>query len=199
MRNLALAGIVASAFAQENQTCTALVMSGGGSNGAWEAGVVWGLAHYGNPADYAYDVVSGVSAGSINTSLMSIWAPEDAVKASEFMVETWQSLTTDQIYKTRTGGDAWALFAAASIYDSSPGLDTYRKVFAPYTEYKRAITISAVDANTGMKITLTDKEIAFEDLPIAVMGSASVPGVFPVTPYLGHLLIDGMTAYNTDV
>ena len=72
-------------------------------------------------------------------------------------------------------------------------------MFAPYTEFKRKITISAVDANTGLKITMTDKEIDFKDLPIAVMGSASVPGVFPVTPYLGHHLIDGMTAYNTDV
>ena len=130
---------------------------------------------------------------------MSIWAPEDVVQASEFMVDTWSSLTTDQIYKKRTGGDAWALFAAPSIYDSAPGLETYHKVFAPYTEFKRKITISAVDANTGMKITMTDKEIDFKDLPIAVMGSASVPGVFPVTPYLGHHLIDGMTAYNTDV
>ena len=199
MRNLIVAGVIAYANAKENKTCKALVMSGGGSNGAWEAGVVWGLAHYGNPVDYEYDVVAGVSAGSINTSLMSIWAPEDAVKCSEFMVETWQSLTTDQIYKKRPGGDAWALFEAASIYDSAPGLDTYRKVFAPYDGYKRSIAISAVDANTGMKITMTDKDIAFEDLPIAVMGSASVPGVFPITPFLGHHLIDGMTAYNTDV
>ena len=91
MKNLLVAAVfaIATASAQENKTCKALVMSGGGSNGAWEAGVVWGLSHYGNEADYAYDVVSGVSAGSINTSLMSVWAPADAVKASEFMVEMW--------------------------------------------------------------------------------------------------------------
>ena len=100
-------------------------MSGGGSNGAWEAGVVYGLIHYGNPDDYHYDVVSGVSAGSINTSLMSVWAPEEPVKCSEYMVETWQGLTTDQIYKKRPMGDTVALFSANSIYDSSPGLETY--------------------------------------------------------------------------
>ena len=43
------------------------MLSGGGSNGAWEAGVLWGFTHYGNPADFAYDVVTGVSAGAINT------------------------------------------------------------------------------------------------------------------------------------
>ena len=31
------------------------------------------------------------------------------------------------------------------------------------------------------------------------MSSASVPGVFPNTELLGHRLMDGMAAYNTDV
>ena len=31
------------------QTCHALALSGGGTNGAFEAGVIWGLMHYGNP------------------------------------------------------------------------------------------------------------------------------------------------------
>ena len=46
-------------------------MSGGGSNGAWEAGVVWGLVHYGNSEEFQYDVVSGISAGSINAAAMA--------------------------------------------------------------------------------------------------------------------------------
>ena len=81
---------VSGSTAQENKrTCTALVMSGGGSNGAWEAGVVWGFTHYGDPANYQYDVVSGVSAGSMNTACLSVWAPEETVEASEFMVKAW--------------------------------------------------------------------------------------------------------------
>ena len=43
-------------------------MSGGGSKGSYEAGVLYGLVN--NDPDktkYAYDVVTGVSAGSINT------------------------------------------------------------------------------------------------------------------------------------
>ena len=130
---------------------------------------------------------------------MSVWAPEDAVKASEFMVKQWQSLTTDQIYVKRSEGDAIALFEDVSLYDTSPGLDTYKRIFGDFTEFKRNIALSAVDANTGDKITFTDKEINFSDLPIAVLGSASVPVAFPPTAFKGHLLIDGMTAYNTDV
>lgn len=68
----ALLGV--SAYAGEKK-CRALVLSGGGTNGAWEAGVVWGLTHYGNPEDYTWDVHTGISAGSINTIGLVGWAP----------------------------------------------------------------------------------------------------------------------------
>ena len=69
-------------------------MSGGGSNGAWESGVIYGLVHYGNPDEYKWDVVSGVSAGSINSAGIGVWAPGDEVKGSEWLVDTWSNLTT---------------------------------------------------------------------------------------------------------
>ncbi len=51
-------------------------MSGGANKGAYEAGVIYGLNHLLNPADFAYDVVSGVSAGAINSGGVAMWAPE---------------------------------------------------------------------------------------------------------------------------
>jgi len=53
------------------------VLSGGGNNGAWEAGVLWGLANYGNETDYYYDVMTGVSAGSLNSASIAGFAPDD--------------------------------------------------------------------------------------------------------------------------
>ena len=47
--------------------CRALVLSSGGSNGAWEAGVIHGLINNGNPSDFEWDVISGVSFGAMNT------------------------------------------------------------------------------------------------------------------------------------
>ena len=66
-----------------------------GSNGAWEAGVNYGLVHYGDPDRYKWDVVSEVSAGSINSAGIGVWAPGDEVKGSEWLTETWGSLTND--------------------------------------------------------------------------------------------------------
>lgn len=60
-------------------TCNALVLSGGANNGAWEAGVLWGLVNYGDPADFQWDVVTGVSAGAINTGLIVMYPPGEEV------------------------------------------------------------------------------------------------------------------------
>jgi len=43
------AALIASAATATQDVCRALLLSGGGNNGAWEAGVLYGLVNYGNP------------------------------------------------------------------------------------------------------------------------------------------------------
>ena len=57
----------------DEKYCYALALSGGGSFGTYETGVVWGLLHYGNPDDYRWDVFTGVSAGSLNAGMFAVW------------------------------------------------------------------------------------------------------------------------------
>ena len=173
-------------------------MSGGGSNGAWEAGVLHGLAHQGNPDDYHYDVVSGVSAGAINAATLSTFAPEDIVAAADYIVKSWSELKTSDIYDHMPGGVVVALFEMRSLYDTTPAISTFGRIFGP-NGYKKHLALSAVDVNTGEKVYMTDEHIPFDELPHAVLGSASVPIAFPPTKWGGHLMMDGMTAYNTDV
>ena len=50
-------------------------MSGGGSKGSYEAGALWGLYFTDVNATsdkYAYDVMTGVSAGALNTGVSKI-------------------------------------------------------------------------------------------------------------------------------
>ena len=74
-------------------------MSGGGSNGAWEAGVLWGLVHYGDPEQFKYDVVAGGSIGSVNAAGLSVWEVGNELKATEWLSDTWKNLTTDDVYE----------------------------------------------------------------------------------------------------
>lgn len=65
-------------------------MSGGGSKGAFEAGVLYGLVmNDQNKTKYEYDVVTGVSAGSINTGAVSLFKPGDEVNMVQFLSDTW--------------------------------------------------------------------------------------------------------------
>ena len=125
-------------------TCTALVLSGGGSNGAWEAGVLWGLVHYGNASDYQYDVVAGVSIGSINASGLAAFAIGNEKEAVDYIFSTWEDIDTASIYQERDLGLVASLYSE-SVYDTSPGLATMQRLLAPFSEYKRALSLSAVD------------------------------------------------------
>jgi len=177
-------------------------LSGGGSNGAWEAGVIWGLLHYGNPDEYKWDVVSGVSAGSVNTAGIGVWAPGEELKGSEWLVNTWRNLTNASMYKLWSPHEvkAWALYHRPSIYDTSPGLEMIKEILAAHPDgFKRKVAVSAVDANTGDKVTFTDENVEFKDFHTVVIGSASIPMEFPPTQFKDHLLIDGGTAYGLDV
>ena len=65
--------------------CYALALSGGGSFGCYEIGVVWGLLHYGNPDDYRWDVFTGISAGSMNAASMAVWPKGKEVEMIEYI------------------------------------------------------------------------------------------------------------------
>lgn len=174
------------------------MLSGGGSNGAWESGVLWGLVNYGDKDDYHYDVVSGVSIGSVNASALAVYAKGEEPEAIDFIYSTWQTITTESIYTNWPGGVAAGLYKQ-SMFDTSPGFVTMQSVLSPYSEYKRAFGLSAVNIETGQVVTMNEKNTPIQDLYKAVIASASVPGAFPPTELNGMKLVDGMTAYNTNV
>ena len=67
-------------------------MSGGGACGAYEAGVLYGLFHNAPDKDqYRYDVLSGVSAGSINSAMISTFPVGQEEQMLDFLSEQWQN------------------------------------------------------------------------------------------------------------
>ena len=70
--------------------CYGLALNGGGSRGAYQAGVVWGFINYGNPADFEWDVVTGISAGAINAAAMSVWDKTDTVNMADWLSNMYQ-------------------------------------------------------------------------------------------------------------
>ena len=81
-----------------------MVLSGGGSNGAWEAGVVYGLVHNAeNIDDYKWDVLTGISAGSWNSAYIAGWDKGTEVEMSEWLSGVWNRTTTTDLYNPIDG------------------------------------------------------------------------------------------------
>ena len=87
MKNIIFQAALMISLSEAKNHCNALVMSGGSNNGAWEAGVIWGLLHTGDPKDFEWDAMSGISAGSINTAALTPWEVGNEYKASEWLSE----------------------------------------------------------------------------------------------------------------
>ena len=165
-----------------DKKCRALVLSGGGSKGAWEAGVIWGLTHYGEPSDYYWDVHTGISAGSINTLGQVGFLPSETVEASEYISNVAAHLTNDMIYQPWVGHGATGIVRGCvtriSCMNSDPMLHYLTDTLCEFTQVKRRFTIGAGDVNTGENVKFTQDNVTFEELPMVGMSSSSIPSIF---------------------
>jgi NTE family protein len=79
----------------------ALAMSGGGARGAYQAGVVKGLAEFctemGRPD--AFTVITGVSAGAINASFLAA-RHESFAWSAQKLTDLWRHLNINQVFRT---------------------------------------------------------------------------------------------------
>ena len=89
---------------------TALVLSGGGARGAYQAGVLLGLKELGvvSSQKQPFDILIGTSAGSLNCTMWAAYAddPEEGLRE---MQQVWSRLRASQVFRT----DAWSVISNA--------------------------------------------------------------------------------------
>ncbi len=80
-----------------------LVLTGGGARGAYQAGVLQGIAEILDAAgiDGQFDVYSGVSAGAVNASFLA--SQPVLLDAAAGLYAMWRDLHVDQVFRTDTG------------------------------------------------------------------------------------------------
>lgn len=167
---------------------TALILSGGGTKGAYEAGVVAALVEGGLPIR----LVAGSSAGALSAAMV-VAGRADRLEA------TWRSITREQVYSLRTPTffagllPGWltlrALSNAASLLDPRP----LRELITASVELERIR-----NSRIGLLVTTTDiarrEPRVFDNQTVtidALMAAAAVPGLFPAVAVDGALLVDG--------
>jgi len=176
-------------------------LNGGGAKGAYQAGAIYGFIHEGDPKDFEWDVVTGISGGAINSCGMAVWAKEDGVAMSEWLSNEWNTLTTNRIWKWYPGGPL-AGFHEKSFMDDTPLIDFLRETLEQFGSVKRDSMVGTVDANAARYQKWFLNEIPADNLAElgarACVSSASLPGLFIPQVYEGSVYIDGGTAMGLD-
>lgn len=97
-----------------NHGRSALVLSGGGARGAYQAGLLNGLVELGliQGDRQPFDIFVGSSAGSLNAAILASYADDFRAGVTR-LVEVWQGLDAQQVFRTDIGslgriGVRWA-------------------------------------------------------------------------------------------
>jgi predicted acylesterase/phospholipase RssA len=176
-------------------------MSGGGTKGAYEAGAMWGM--YNTIADKTklqYDVVTGVSAGSINTMLVAMYGKGEEEAMLKDMSTRWASLKQDDLYVQWSPlGMVTGIASETGVLNTAPLGDYFNNFIELHNyEFKRQFAMSVVDVNTGT-YRVWDETIS-KDIVKVVLSSSAIPFVFPNQKWDdGSVMMDGGTVWNTNI
>lgn len=128
----------------------ALVLSGGGVKGAWEAGF---LKYVAEKWGHKFATVCGSSAGALNG--MSYVAAAGSPDLPEKIVEPWNKVTFGQVAKV-PWGDIFS-FKFYSLMDNSPLMD-FLKTTLDNEGYRRNIDTGVVETNIVTTTELSEKK-----------------------------------------
>lgn len=176
--------------------CYALVMEGGGTHGAYEAGVVYSLAHY-LPADQVlWNDISGISTGSLNSGQCAQFAMGDEKAMSEWLVETWTLIKNQNMLAPPwPGSTLHSLLRRPSLFDTSNLRSFLQSRMG--TTVLRNVTVGTTNMVNGDFVDFTEA-LGMDGLLTAVMCSAAPPFAFPPINFQGTWFIDGGVTINED-
>jgi NTE family protein len=169
---------------------TALVLSGGGSLGAVQAGMLVAL----DEAGVVPDLLVGTSVGALNAAFV---ARRGWPGATEGLAEIWTGIRRSDVFPLSLRR---VLRAARGRHDHAVPVSGLARLLAthlPYGDIEDAavrLAVVATDVMTGREVVLTSGPVAD-----AVLASAALPGVFPPVVVDGRPLIDGGLVNHTPV
>ncbi len=165
------------------EACSVLVLTGGGSWGAWEAGVLSRLHQNGS----RYDYITGVSVGSLNA--ISYSALSDRPDLADSLFDIWSNIKTKNVFEPTLSGK--------SLMSIHPLIKTIDSIVSKYQllDLKHTIYVGMTSFTEGI--------FSEKVLPVSiakslnyVIASASIPIIFPLREIDGELYFDGGLLHN---
>lgn len=170
---------------------TAFVLSGGGSLGAVQVGMMQALAQRG----IRPDLLIGASAGALNAAYVAGRGFEPAVL--DDLAQVWTRLRRQDVFPFAPHRHVLALAGVASSLCASTGL---RRLVDQHLVGERIestvvpLHVVATDVLSGREVLLSEGSAAS-----AVLASAAIPAILPSVEVDGRLLFDGGVADNTPI
>ena len=170
---------------------TAFVLSGGGSLGAVQVGMLQALGERGVEPD----VLVGTSAGAINAAFVAGHGLKG--EALEELAGLWRSLRRRDIFAVSA---LRGLLAVAGFRSSLFTAETLRRLVEANLGYQEIsdarveLHLVTTDLRSGQEVLLSSGDAAS-----AVVASAAIPGVFPPVCREGRVLIDGGIAEHAAI
>jgi NTE family protein len=145
---------------------TALILSGGGAKGAFQAAVE---KYAREEKGYRWDIIAGVSVGALNGAML-------AMEKYPRLWEIWNTISNDQVY---TGGfNLWSLiklaFGAKSFYGNEPLWKKMQAEMEP-DKIKADLRVGSVSLISGEYVQFTRTE---PQLAKAVLASTVMPVIW---------------------
>ncbi len=173
----------------------ALVLSGGGSKGAFQVGA---LLHLINNLNRSYDIICGVSVGALNASFLSMYPKIKEKNAINDLYEFWLTVTPKTIYKRWFPFGRLHALWEKSLYNSQPLIDLMhdRIKLDKIRKSGKSIAVGAVSLKTGNYKLFTQNDDCFVD---AVLASASFPGALKPIKINDEFWTDGGVKHVTPI
>ncbi|MFP5346870.1 MAG: patatin-like phospholipase family protein [Actinomycetes bacterium] len=170
---------------------TAFVLSGGGSLGAVQVGMLAALAE----RNVAPDLLVGTSVGALNATFVAQrGTDEDAVRD---LRQVWLRLRRRDVFPFEPRRQLLALAGRRPSLCSADGLRRILEDNLPYRHLEDALVpvhVLATNVLTGEEVFLSSGEV----VPV-VLASAAIPGVFPAVVHEGLALCDGGVSDNAGI
>ncbi|HEX2072138.1 MAG TPA: patatin-like phospholipase family protein [Geodermatophilus sp.] len=170
---------------------TAFVLSGGGSLGAVQVGMLQALAE----RRITPDLLVGTSAGALNAVFVA--AHGTAPTALDELATTWALLRRDGVFPVRAPQMLLALAGARDSVCTPHGLERLVRRHVTFPRLEDApipVHLVATDLLSGEEVLLSDG-----DTLTALLASSAVPAVLPPVRRDGRTLVDGGLADNAAI
>ncbi|MHA2280219.1 MAG: patatin-like phospholipase family protein [Promethearchaeota archaeon] len=165
----------------------ALVLSGGGSKGAFQVGA---LQHLMVNLGRQYKVYCGVSVGAINCGYLAMYPEYEGISAAMGLHKLWKELNTKKVYKRWCPfGKLHALWKK-SLYNSKPLKDLLRREIdvSKLQNSGNKLRVGAVSLNTGDYRLFTELD---DSIVKGVIASSAFPGALAPAKIDNQIWTDG--------